>query len=81
MKKGHEFEVATQTRKGYRVKDVQWHKKMKVYVGLVEDPLLKTTLHPWITCTWTKRGKCVNENRADCDLVLPSEKVKPSKPS
>jgi hypothetical protein len=62
------FETVTATVGGYTVKDIKWNSAANLYLGFVADPQWTRPDRPFITCSWTKKGKCINRTRPDCNL-------------
>ena len=65
-----DFTKATQTRAGYKVKDITWNETANLYLGMVADPSWARPGREYTTASWKKSGKCGNSTRPDCDLVL-----------
>jgi hypothetical protein len=59
--------AATHTVLGYQVKVKGFNQIGKCYIGLVADPARN---HDSTACSWDKLGRCLNRNRADCNLKL-----------
>lgn len=63
------FEGTCKTVTGLETKGVQWNNIPMKYIGMVYDP----TRSKFITCMWSKTGKC--KNFPQFDLALPLHPV------
>jgi hypothetical protein len=70
METKFKFENATETKGGFKVKDIKFNTAANLYLGMVADPLWTRPDRPFITGSWNKLGKCINRNRPELDLIL-----------
>jgi hypothetical protein len=66
---------AKETQKGYPVKNIRWSSIFKGFIGMVLDPNWKCnpiaqSNSGYSSCTWDKKGNCLNQFRPDCNLKL-----------
>lgn len=66
-----DFTGTTVTKSGVKVKDVKFLAFINRYTGMVWDDGWAVNIGKdtqWLSCSWTKSGKCVNRTRTDLDL-------------
>jgi hypothetical protein len=63
----HDFSDYVQTLSGYPIKEVRFNSIPGLWLGLVKDP--KSSFPDrFVTCSWSKSGKCTNGLRPDLNL-------------
>ncbi|HLO91574.1 MAG TPA: hypothetical protein VK172_10465 [Lentimicrobium sp.] len=65
------FDGVTQTKTGIATKDVRFNSAANRYLGMVWDEKWfegRDVKEKWLTCSWSKNGKCVNRTRPELDL-------------
>jgi hypothetical protein len=64
-----DFNGTTKTKTGIAIQKIEWNSAANLYLGMVADPRWIRPDRPFITCSWTRNGKCVNRTRPELDLI------------